>query len=141
MANLVPFGRFGGFDLGRAFGFEEAFRDMLGPAFGSTFSVDVQDEGDKYKITADLPGLHREMINVEVQNEVLTISANMDSETQSQKDDYVVHERRQGMVSRSFSISDVDEDAITATYRDGVLTVILPKGKDDDVKKHRVQID
>lgn len=141
MSSLVPFGHFSGLDLGRAFGMSDMFRNMFEGTMGGAFKVDVRDEGDKYVIDADLPGLHREMINVEAKDGVLTITANMDSETQTQKDDYVVRERRQGTMTRSFSFTDVNEDGISASYKEGVLTVILPKGKDNEDSARRIQID
>lgn len=150
MANIVPFGGFSGLGpfgrlghmgLTSSFGMSDLLRTMLGDSLSGTFRVDIHDEGDRYEIEADLPGLHREMINVTAQDGMLTISADMDQETETEKDDYVVHERRRGTVSRSFSISDVREDEITASYTDGVLKVILPKGSDDDLKKRTVPID
>ena len=62
----------------------------------SNFRVDVRDKGDHYQIDADLPGLHREMIDVTINDGMLTISADMDEESKTEKDDYVINERRTG---------------------------------------------
>lgn len=132
---INPFGGTGHMGLGGL------FRSMFGDLTMSSFPVDVHDEGDRYEIDAELPGLHREMIKVEAKGGVLTISADMDQETETKKDDYVIHERRAGTMSRSFPIGDVKEDDITATYQDGILKVILPKGQDDDAGKRTIQID
>lgn len=153
MANIKPFfgnwgfGAMDRWDPANSFGFGDFFKNrfdlMKNPfdALGGSFRVDIRDAGDKYEIQADLPGLHREMIKLEVQDGVLTISADMDQAIETQKDDYVIHERRQGTVSRSFGISDVKEEEITANYANGVLTVILPKGTDDDAKKRVISVD
>lgn len=145
MANIQPFGGFGPFG-GGLFGSVDRwpgtlFRSMFGGTMTGSFPIDIRDEGDKYVVEADMPGLHREMIHVDIQDGVLTISTDMDQETQTEGEDYVVHERRSGTMSRSFSVQDVNEDAVTASYTDGVLKVTLPKGKDDDKQKKIINID
>lgn len=141
MADITPFGGLNRFDPTSQFGISDFFRGLFGDPLAGTFRVDVRDEGDRYEIEADLPGLHREMIDVNAKNGYLTISANMDSEKEDKGEGYVVHERRQGTVSRSFAIGNVDEDAITAVYRDGVLKVVLPKGADPNNGPRKISVD
>lgn len=141
MADIRPYDGFGGIARPSSFGMSDFFRTIFGDPLEGTFRVDVHDEGDHYEVDAELPGLHREMINVEAHDGILMISADMDQETSTKKDDYVIRERRTGTVRRSFTIGDVKEDDITATYKDGVLKVILPKGQDNDTKARKIQID
>lgn len=91
--------------------------------------VDVKDNGTSYELTADLPGMKKEDINLSYQNGYLTIAAKKD-ETNEQKDDagnYIRRERRAGSVSRSFYIDNIDESKVSAEFKDGVLKVDLPK--------------
>lgn len=106
----------------------------------TNFRVDVKDKDDRYEVDADLPGLHREMIDVSYDDGILTISADMNEESKTEKDNYVVNERRMGRVSRSFSVSDVKEDDITAEYKDGVLKVVLPKNGEEKKKSKKIDI-
>ena len=142
MADIQRFG--GGLqrhDPSSLFGLGDFFRGVFGDPLQGTFRVDVTDDGDHYTLTADLPGLHRENIDVTAKNGYLTIQAVMDSEQQSDQDGFVIHERRSGTVSRSFAIGDVDEDKITADYPQGVLTVVLPKGHDADDAPRKIDVE
>lgn len=144
MAGLIPFGRrhglSHGFD-GLDFWDGGFMRNFFNGSDGFTnFKVDVKDKDDRYEVDADLPGLHREMIDVSYDEGILTISADMNEESKTEKDNYVVNERRMGRVSRSFSVSDVKEDEITAEYKDGVLKVVLPKSGEEKKKSRKIDI-
>lgn len=95
----------------------------------AAFGTDVTDEGDAYKLTADLPGFKKEDIQIEAENGILTISAERREETKEEdkKGRYLRRERTYGSYKRSFDLSEVDDDNITAKYEDGVLTLELPK--------------
>ena len=102
--------------------------DFFRPFFTSTFSVAVKDEGDKYVLEADLPGVKREDVNVDVNDGVLTISAEWNTEKKDERrHGYVINERRSGRASRSFTLENVKENEISAEYKDGVLRLTLPK--------------
>lgn len=96
-----------------------------------TFKVDVKDTGTAYEFTADLPGVSKENIGVDYNNGYLTIKTTeaKDEAAKDEKsaDKYLRRERYFGSMQRSFYIDDVDEKNIKASYKDGVLTVILPK--------------
>lgn len=101
--------------------------------FGRTpkldFELDVKDEGDAYVLEADLPGMKREDIQVKLKGNYLTITAQR-SDQQQEGDDsgnYIRRERSYGCLSRTFDVSEVDTEAITASYRAGVLSLRLPK--------------
>ena len=98
--------------------------DTMGPA---SFRVDIRDEGDRYLLSADLPGIPRDQISVTVRDSVLTISADTVTETKEEKDSFVCSERRRGHMERKFNLDGIQEDAITATSKDGVLTLTLPR--------------
>jgi HSP20 family protein len=97
-----------------------------------TFKVDVKDNGSSYQLVADLPGIKKEDVFLDYENGYLTIQAQSDQEKE-EKDEankYVCRERYIGNVSRSFYIGDVDKEKINAEFRDGILTIDMPKAYD-----------
>lgn len=102
---------------------------LLNRAPKPEFELDVRDEGESYLLEADLPGRKREDLHVVLEGDRLTISAQSDA---SQPEDpaagnYLRRERSHGNLSRTFDVSEVDTEAITASYRSGVLSLRLPK--------------
>ena len=111
--------------------FDEFERSVFGDNGRRTpvFSTDIKDEGDHYLLEAELPGFNKEDIDLDVKDGMLTVSAHHE-ETVENKDDagtYICRERRNGSYSRSFDITGIQEDAIGASYENGVLKLTLPK--------------
>ncbi len=105
--------------------------------------VDVVENKDGFIVKASVPGYEPEDINVSIENDVLTISAEYKNEQpQENKDDEQVRwqERYYGSVQRSFSLpTDVDPNGAQATLEHGVLTLVLPKAESVKPKKITVQ--
>ena len=95
----------------------------------SSFRTDIRDEGDKFVLEAELPGFKKEDIKLDLKDGVLTISAQHSAENEEKRDNYVRRERRYGSFSRSFDISGIQEDHISASYNNGVLALTLPKAQ------------
>lgn len=93
------------------------------------FRVDILDEQDKYLLDAELPGFKKEDIQLDVKDGILTISAQHDEnkEEKDEKTGYIRRERRYGSFCRSFDITGVDDEHITASYQNGILELNLPK--------------
>lgn len=111
--------QFEGMDDWRSF--EAGFQDRL--------KVDLEDRPDEFVVTADLPGFDKDEIEVELADETLRIRA--DRETGSEAEEpgrYVRRERTRESMSRSLALPDaVDEGSVAARFKNGVLTVTLPK--------------
>lgn len=105
------------------------------------FRVDVRKEPDAYELSAELPGMKQEQIEITAHEGVLTISANMNAQRKEEKEGYVYSERRTGRFARSFNLEGVKEDAITARYEDGVLTLHLPKETPEQAQPRRIAIE
>ncbi len=93
------------------------------------FRTDIRDQGNQFLLEAELPGFDKEDISLELKEGILTIKAEH-KETQEKKDDkgdYIRRERRYGSFSRTFDVSGIDENAISATYQNGILALTLPK--------------
>ena len=89
---------------------------------------------------AELPGVRKEDVKVTVENGVMTISANVNTENEQKADNYVFRERRTGSMQRAFSLEGVNEDGITGEYNDGVLRLNLPKLTETAPAKREIAI-
>ena len=95
----------------------------------SEFRTDIQDKGDSFLLEADLPGFKKEDIHIDLDGDTMTIRAERHSEHEDKdkQGNYLSCERSYGKYERSFDVSAVDAEGITAKYENGVLTVELPK--------------
>ena len=128
MFGMIPFERSNDnfFDL-----FDNFERKFFGNSSASLpdFRTDIRDAGDRFILEAELPGFQKEDIKLDLKDCILTISA-QHSENKDEKDDkgqYIRRERRYGSFTRSFDVTGVDEEHITASYNNGVLELSLPK--------------
>ena len=95
---------------------------------GNGLDVDIYEKDDHFVLTAELPGVKKEDVKVNVEGDVLTIEAEKRSEFEENKEGLYHHERSYGKFSRSFRLnSQVEGDKIDASYTDGVLRLTLPK--------------
>ena len=91
--------------------------------------VDVAEQNGAYTVTAELPGVKKEDIQVTIDGSQVTLAAEVKREKEASQDERVLHaERVYGKVSRSFTLpQEVDEAKAEAKFRDGVLELKLPK--------------
>jgi len=94
-----------------------------------TFRTDVRDTGDSYVLEAELPGFKKEDITAEIKGGYLTVKAEHSSENNSDDDGYIRRERTRSSYQRSFDLSGIDAEKISAEYKDGILSLTLPKEK------------
>ncbi len=91
-------------------------------------AVDIREETDRYLIHADLPGVKAEDIDINLENGVLTLRGQRDTEETEEKNGYKRVERVRGTFYRRFSLPDTaDAEKVTASSRDGVLEIVIPK--------------
>ncbi len=106
-----------------------------------TPKVDIYETENSYVLNAELPGLTKEEINIDVNDNTLTLKGEKKFEEKVQKDSYVRVERSYGNFARSFVLSDdVDTEGITANYKEGVLELTLPKKEEAKPKEIKVEI-
>ena len=92
-----------------------------------SFKTDIKETPEEYIVHAELPGVKKEDIKIDYNNNYLTISATRNNESEEKKDHYIRRERSYGSVSRAFYISNVNKDSIKAKFDNGVLNIELPK--------------
>jgi len=123
--------------------FDNFFSDSFVPAFfggDSQIRVDIKEKENEYQIEADLPGVNREEIKVDLENDRLTISVEKNEEINEEKENYIRRERRSGSYCRSFYVENVVEDQISAKFENGVLSLVLPKKESKQSRKNSIDI-
>ena len=103
-------------------------------------AVDIYEEGQNLVIKAELPGISKDDIAVDMKDRVLTIKGQRHNDQEVKQNRYYRRERMWGKFERAFSLPDsLDADNIRADFADGVLKVSIPKSEDQKPKKITVQ--
>ena len=139
MYSMLPFGRSRSLD-----NFFDDFERSFFPENRRlpAFRTDIRDEGDHYLLQAELPGFQKEDIDLNLKDNVLTISAKHEENTENKDKDgrYVCRERRYDTFQRSFDVSGIQEDGISASYDNGILQLTLPKEQQAEVQSRKIDI-
>jgi len=99
-------------------------------------NVDIYDEDDKLVIKAELPGLDKKDVSVDVKDRILTLKGERKNEHEVKEERYFRREMSYGRFERSFVLpADVDPDKIKADFKDGLLTIEVPKPEERKPKK------
>jgi HSP20 family protein len=102
-------------------------------------AVDVSETADKITVKAEVPGMEAKDIDIAVVGEVLTIKGEKKTEREDKTESYHMVERTYGSFSRALKLpAAVNADAIEATYKQGVLTVVCPKK--EEVKPKAIEV-
>jgi HSP20 family protein len=136
MADIIRYDPFE--DLFKDFGKGFWLKPMRFPAETElTMKIDVNEDDKGFTVKADIPGVKKEDIQVEVDEDRVSVRAEAKKEKEEKKGEKVVYsERSYGMVSRSFSLpAAVDAKGAKAEYKDGVLSLVLPKKSNGSAKR------
>ena len=102
-------------------------------------AVDIKEENDKYMLIADIPGVNPKDIDIHMENGILTIKGERNSELKTERENFKRIERKHGVFYRRFTMPEgVNPDAIDAKSDNGVLTVIIPK--QEAVKPRKITV-
>ena len=105
----------------------------------NSLALDVHENEDGFTIVVDVPGMDSDSIDIRLHEDVLTITAEHNSEKTEERGKAVLQERHYGKMSRSLRFPvNVNSDAVEADYNNGVLTVNVPKA--EEVKPRRIEI-
>jgi HSP20 family protein len=106
-------------------------RGNLGEATSWAPALDVTENDDKYAVAVELPGTNKDDVTVEVHENVLTIRGEKRDEREDENEQRRYVERTYGSFSRSFTLpSNAAGDRVNASFRNGVLTVEIPKSEE-----------
>ncbi len=127
--------------------FDEAFRNPFSLARASEDvgadwlpRLDIAETDAEYRFTADVPGLKKEDVSIAIEDNVLTLSGERKFEKDKKKENYHRVERSYGKFTRSFTLpASVDAAKASAEFKDGVLTVRVPKAETAKVRKVEIR--
>jgi len=103
--------------------------------------LDVVDEGDYYTVTAELPGFNKENVDIQVGDDTLQLTAQMESEQKSAGKRYVSHERAYSSFQRAIQFPEhVFANKVEGTMKDGILSLRIPKKEPTSTKFTRVAL-
>jgi len=109
------------------------------PALGWAPSIDVSETDGNIMVKAELPGLDVKDIDVQVTDDVLTLRGEKKTEEEKKDEKYYYKERGYGSFQRSFQLpAGVKSDKVDAQFKNGVLTITMPKSKES--KQKRIEI-
>ena len=137
MAKLIPFNRRGTSLSPTVTGFEN-FYNMLDDFFSDgmmpnrnllrdTFKIDIEDKENEYLVEAELPGIKKEEIDLNIEEDNLCITVNRSEEVNKDGKNYIHRERRASSMSRRVRLSGANLEEIKAKLEDGILSVTVPK--------------
>jgi HSP20 family protein len=105
-------------------------------------ATNIRENDKDYSIEVAAPGMRKEDFNIDVNEGMLTISSEREEEKNDEQENYTRREYNYSSFSRSFRLPEsVKEDDIKASYKDGVLHVSVPKGKDKEKPTRKIKID
>jgi len=104
-------------------------------------AVDVAEHDDAYVVKVELPGVNKDEVKITIESNILTIRGEKKQEKETKKENYHRVERSYGSFQRSFTLpSTVKSDKIDAAYKDGILTIALPKAEEAKPKQIEVKV-
>jgi HSP20 family protein len=126
--------------------FDDVFRgfDVSSSSFGPVEhgmgwpNIEVTEVGNEVKVTAELPGLDENDVDIRLSDGILVISG--EKRTESEDKDRLFSERYYGRFERRIPLDDIDEEKVSAAFKNGVLTVTLPRSSEAKSKVRRIAI-
>lgn len=129
--------------------FEEFFNDFNRLSFPLISSgritealprLNISETDNKYHIEAELPGVKQNDVEIKLDNNILTIKGNAEENTEKKDRNYFMRERYQGSFQRSLTLpNNVNEDEISATFKDGILNIEIAKKHESSSKRIEVK--
>lgn len=140
MASILPYDRYN--RLARStFPFDDVLGDWLAPvSTPADFKMDVEDAGDKYVVSAHVPGVKRDQIDVELNEGRLSITVDKKDSDEEKAKNYLQKETGEYTCTRGVFLKDAATTGLSAKLVDGILTVNVPK-QDQNANVTKVSID
>ena len=122
--------------------FRDDFFDRKDRMNFNLMKTDIREDENSYLLEVDLPGYSKDDIKIDITDGYLTINAKVEKEDNEDKKNYVRRERFTGEVSRSFYVGDdIKEEEVKASFKNGILTLEVPKLSLEDKKKDKKYIE
>jgi len=123
--------------------FEDFFNDSMFPAFfghNRGMRVDIKENENEYVLEAELPGVDKDNITLEIKDDILTIGVDQKEHVEEERENYIRKERRVCSMSRSFQLPDIKNEDISASFKNGILTIVLPKKNPGKTRARKIDI-
>jgi len=123
--------------------FEDFFNDSIFPSFFTNkreMKVDIKENDNNYILEAELPGVDKENIRLEIKDDILTIGVDQNEQFEEERENYIRKERRVCSMSRSFQLPNVKNEDVSASFKNGILTITLPKQNPGKTNIRRINI-
>lgn len=139
--NNIDKGLFDVLDIDRIFTsfFSEAFLPAL--SGNANIKIDVMENEKEYRVEAELPGIRKEEINIDLKHDKLTISVQRSEEVNEERESYLRKERKLGSYSRVIHLPNAKEEGIKAKHQNGILTIIVPKLEEKEIRSSKIVIE
>lgn len=122
--------------------FRDDFFDRKDRMNYNLMKTDIREDENSYLLEVDLPGYSKDDIKIDITDGYLTINAKVEKEDKEDNKNYVRRERFTGEVSRSFYVGeDIKEEEVKASFKNGILTLEVPKLSLEDKKKDKKYIE
>jgi len=122
--------------------FRDDFFDRKDRMNYNLMKTDIREDENSYLLEVDLPGYSKDDIKIDITDGYLTINAKVEKEDNDENKNYVRRERFTGEVTRTFYVGeDIKEDEVKANFKNGILTLEVPKLSLEDQKKDKKYIE
>jgi HSP20 family protein len=138
MFNLMPYSRRND-NISRKddwFGLDRFFDDFFKDPFFARVSAvtapiraDVKETDKEYIVEAELAGVNKDDILIDLRDDILTLGVDVKNETNKEDDGYIYRERQSGSYRRSFHVQNIKNEDVKASFKDGLLVITLPKAE------------
>ncbi len=119
---------------------ENFFDNAMPSILTNKIHVDIKENESEYIVEAELPGVDKDEIKVELNHNTLTISVERNEEIKEERENYIRQERNYGSMVRSFYLENIKDDKVKASYNDGILSIKLPKTTRGKLKRKKIDI-
>ncbi|MCM8803722.1 MAG: Hsp20/alpha crystallin family protein [Candidatus Omnitrophica bacterium] len=107
-----------------------------------TFDVDIYQDAENIILKAEIPGMNKEDISISLTEDTVTISGKKTEEKKIERENYLRKEIKTGSFSRSFTLPcAVDREKVKASYKNGVLEIVLPKSEKEKAKEVKIEVE
>jgi len=114
---------------------DDFFDDFLTSRDNHRFKCDIYEKDNKYYIDMDAPGFSKENLTIEVDKGYLMVKLSKTNEEEDEKKNYIRRERTITEYQRSFYVGDIDDEKISASFKNGTINIVIPKNEIIETKK------
>ena len=119
----------------------DEFNDFFTDVLGKDMKTNILEENDTYVVTSEIPGVAKENIKINVEDNTLTISVAKQETNKDEKKSYLVKEISESALTRQFYLEDMDENNISAKLDNGILTITVGKLKEVKPESRKIMIE